>query len=384
MNEHGQPHRCHRRHRHHHHHHTPRQCARGCRHRREQREATMANSPVVANANASHATLRQPPCVPLPRQHASAPRTREWIDSDIRDDSDADTEEEEWRPASVAPACRCRCRRPVPVTIVVGPQGPPGAPGGQGQQGVMGTPGVPGPPGPPGPVGGVGPQGPPGETGSQGPQGQQGVAGPQGPQGLMGPEGPQGQQGPEGPEGQQGPEGPEGQQGPEGPEGQQGPEGPQGQPGEPRNTVAFRADGVTLSGYQGPVTDPVVYESEVYDLVNGAPANNYDPTTWTFTAPLAAVYRFAANLNGSPATGTALVVLSLVSNNGAQPIERRFTSTSAADIVGATVAGDFLLQPGQTVHVQVEILNDVIFNVPAGTTLGRSFCGSLISEIAPP
>lgn len=122
----------------------------------------------------------------------------------------------------------------------------------------------------------------------------------------------------------------------------------------------------------------------MYDLVNGAPANNYDPTTWTFTAPLAAVYRFAANLNGSPATGTADVVLSLVSNSGAQPIQRRFTSTSPADIAGATVAGDFLLQPGQTVQVQVEILDDVIFNVPPGATLGRSFCGSLVTEIAAP
>lgn len=148
--------------------------------------------------------------------------------------------------------------------------------------------------------------------------------------------------------------------------------------------MAFRADGVVLSGYAGPVTDPVVYESEVYDLVNGAAADNYDPTTWTFTAPLAAVYRFAANLNGSATVGTAEVVLSLVSNNGSQPIERRFASASATDFAGATVSGDFLLQVGQTVQVQAELLTASTFIVPAGTTLGRSFSGSLISEIAPP
>jgi hypothetical protein len=162
-----------------------------------------------------------------------------------------------------------------------------------------------------------------------------------------------------------------------------GPQGPQGLPGEPRNTVAFRADGVVGSGYAGPQTEPVIYESEVYDLVNGSPANNYDPATWTFTAPLSGVYRFAANLNGSSGSGTASVILSLVSSNGAQPIQRRFASTGPTDIVGATVAGDFLLTPGQTVQVQATVIENVNFLIPLGTVLGRSFCGSLVSETAP-
>ncbi|AVK75759.1 Complement C1q subcomponent subunit B [Pandoravirus neocaledonia] len=267
------------------------------------------------------------------------------------------------KPPSAFGQCRpgCKCARAGLFSAIggVGPRGPAGPPGSQGLVGVPGAPGLPGPPGPVGPAGPPGPVGPAGAPGAQGPAGPQGIQGPAGAQGIQGPAGPEGPQGPG------------------------GPEGPQGPPGEPRNTVAFRADGTVLSGYAGPVTDPVVYDTQVYDLVNGAPADNYNPATWTFTAPLAAVYRFAANLNGSATVGTADVVLSLVSNNGEQPIQRRFSSTSATDFAGATVAGDFLLQVGQTVQVQATVLTNSTFIVPAGTTLGRSFSGSLISEIAP-
>lgn len=146
--------------------------------------------------------------------------------------------------------------------------------------------------------------------------------------------------------------------------------------------MAFRADGVAEQILVGPGTFGVAYEAQIYDLQDGVVADNYDPVTATFTAPVAGVYRFAATANGTRTVDQPLVLLSLVSNNGDLPIQRWFRAFDAPtvdDNYGATAAGDFLLAVGQTVSVQAIVQDTGTFVLPAAATINRTFCGSLVA-----
>ena len=151
--------------------------------------------------------------------------------------------------------------------------------------------------------------------------------------------------------------------------------------------MAFRADGVVSSGYTaGSGVDPVVYESKIYDLQDGAPATNYNTATFTFTAPVAGIYRFAANICGSTSeAGTASMQFSMVMLDASsvpvgQPIQQQFISTSATDFEGATIAGDFQMLVGYQLIMRAQNTGTANYAIPAGTVIGRSFVGSLIFQ----
>lgn len=169
----------------------------------------------------------------------------------------------------------------------------------------------------------------------------------------MGPPGVPGTTGAVGVPGPAGPTGPGGPAGVAGPPGGAGPAGPPGPAGPVLPSVLFRASAPLLIFNPGTVTVPYTVES--YDLQNGSPANNYNPVTSVFTAPLDGVYRFEALANvGLAAPTTGLTVIALVSDNGAPPIQRWLASTGqTASFSPVTLSGDFLLAAGDTVIVQV-------------------------------
>nr|UDO47585.1 collagen triple helix repeat motif-containing protein [Pandoravirus massiliensis] len=216
--------------------------------------------------------------------------------------------------------------------------------------------GVPGPAGPPGANGPRGPPGPRGVSGASGAQGPAGVAGPPGPAGLPGAPGPA------------------------------GPAGPQGPPGIPLASVAFRADSIVAQALDLPTPTTVTYSDEIYDLQNGAPANNYDPATSTFTAPLAGVYRFVAMANGTRTANEPTVVIRFETSAAGQGRSQAqfvtFDTPGIDDNYGATISGDFQLAVGDTVFVAGLVTNtgDTFTLAPAGVVT-RVFAGSLVAPV---
>lgn len=221
-----------------------------------------------------------------------------------------------------------------------------------------------------------------------------GTLGPPGPPGPVGPAGAAGARGAPGSPGAAGPPGARGQSGPAGLPGAPGGVGPQGPPGLPGPTVApprvaFRADGVVALPIITAAFVTVPYEDEIYDLQDGVAANNYDPVTSTFTAPLAGVYRFAAMASGTLVSGTPTVSLVLTTSAAGQgptrALFRAFDIADAADNYSANVVGDFQLAVGDTVTPQVSVnLDGENFTLVAATAVQRTFVGSLVMETIPP
>lgn len=212
--------------------------------------------------------------------------------------------------------------------------------------------------------------------------GQQGVAGANGRAGAPGPRGAPGTAGAPGPVG---PAGPVGSAGLPGPPGAVGAAGPVGPPGPLPTSVSFRADGVAAQTVSGALTT-LVYENQIYDLQNGAPADNYNPATSVFTAPVAGVYRFIATANGTNVVAALFLRLLLASDAVGQALSQSVTSTfdvpDANDNFGLTVAGDYRLAAGNTMRVNIVGAGGSQFVVAAAAVINRTFSGSLLAEIA--
>ncbi|ATE82502.1 Collagen triple helix domain containing protein [Pandoravirus dulcis] len=216
-----------------------------------------------------------------------------------------------------------------------------------------------------------------------------GVRGRGGPAGAVGPRGPAGPLGIPGAAGAQGPVGVAGPMGPPGlpgPPGVVGSPGPQGPPGAPVASVAFRADGVAAQPVTLIAFTTVAYEDEIYDLQDGVAANNYDPATSTFTAPLAGVYRFVATANGTRIEGEPIVVIRFVTSAAGQGItQAQFTTFDFADVednFGATITGDFQLAAGDTMAVEARITAPALnFTLAGAATITRTFAGSLVALV---
>ncbi|WBR14801.1 C1q domain-containing protein [Pandoravirus kuranda] len=220
-----------------------------------------------------------------------------------------------------------------------------------------------------------------------------GALGPRGPRGPTGPGGAAGAQGEAGVPGAAGAPGPRGQGGSAGLPGTPGAVGPQGPAGPAGPTVApsrvtFRADGVAALPVVTAAFVTVPYENEIYDLQDGAAADNYDPLTSTFTAPLAGVYRFAAMASGTLVSGTPTVSLVLTTSAAGQgptrALFRAFDIAGATDNYSANVVGDFQLAVGDTVTPQVSVSFDgENFTLATAAAVERTFVGSLVMETAP-
>ncbi|AVK75962.1 C1q incomplete domain containing protein [Pandoravirus neocaledonia] len=236
--------------------------------------------------------------------------------------------------AQVIAVRRCARTQPCSAVSMVGVPGP------------VGLAGAPGPSGPPGP------RGAPGTSGASGPAG---VAGPPGPAGVPGPPG------------------------------QVGAQGPQGPPGPPAVSVAFRADADAAQPLTSVVPTTIAYADEVYDLQNGIAANNYNPATSTFTAPLAGVYRFVTTANGTHVAGEPLVIIRFQTSPSQDLSQAQFTAFDAPDIsdnFGATVTGDFQLAAGATVSVQGALgLIPADFTLAPAGVAARTFSGSLVALV---
>lgn len=163
-----------------------------------------------------------------------------------------------------------------------------------------------------------------------------------------------------------------------------GPAGPPGPPGPLPTSVSFRADGVApQTAAPGPLIT-LAYENEIYDLQNGVPADNYDPTTSVFTAPVTGVYRFIATANGTSVTGALFLRLFFSTDAVGQFLSQSVTSTflvpDANDNYGLTVTGDYRLAAGNTMRVNIVNSAGGQFIVAGAGTINRTFSGSLLAE----
>ncbi|AVK75540.1 C1q incomplete domain containing protein [Pandoravirus quercus] len=199
----------------------------------------------------------------------------------------------------------------------------------------------------------------PGRAGPRGTSGAGGASGPPGALGIVG---------------SVGPPGPAGLMGVAG---QAGPPGPQATP----TVVAFRARGLPQV-IPLDTTIVVIFGIEEYDLENTGAANNYDPVTSTFTAPLDGIYQFDTSVSSTHLAGTLNIRVALVSDSGAPPIERWFTlpsSIDTADNQGASLSGGFALAAGQTVHMEATATGVSVSPFITGLTQS-TFTGHLVAE----
>jgi hypothetical protein len=152
--------------------------------------------------------------------------------------------------------------------------------------------------------------------------------------------------------------------------------------------VAFRANGAGTNNFvpaaSGP--NPVPFANEDYDLQDGAPANNYDNANYWFTAPVAGVYEFSAQISGGMfgGTGTANIVLSLVPLDGGSTAITVNETVTGAEIETIPVAGGFLLAAGQRVRVEIQntASGQPDFVIPAtGSPAVRTFSGFLVMAL---
>lgn len=151
--------------------------------------------------------------------------------------------------------------------------------------------------------------------------------------------------------------------------------------------MAFRAEGVAAQPITAVALATVTYENEIYDLQGGVAADNYDPATSTFTAPLAGVYRFIATANGTRATGEPVVAIRFVTSAADQGVtQAQFSAYDVAgveDNFGATIAADFQLAAGDTMAVEASVSLAGTNSILAGAgVIGRTFAGSLVGAVS--
>jgi hypothetical protein len=135
-----------------------------------------------------------------------------------------------------------------------------------------------------------------------------------------------------------------------------------------QNSVSFRATSSSTSAIG--VDVPVVFGTQVYD--NGG--DNYNPATGVFTAPVAGVYHFDANIHGTTSLTNTLV---LAFYNGSTVWGATSVPCVASAVSSIDASTDIALTAGQ----QIWVITEVGFSgtlTPDGNDFFTSFTGHLV------